>query len=187
MTGHVFIALTGNDARTADTVNPANPRPANAHGHILRMIPPASDHGADVFTWRVFILCGDPANPADGAQFHPDTSAEGWFVEPDNIAFDPSGRLWVCSGGPGPRNHDGLWVMDVHGLRAGLPRLFYAPPIQSECCSPAFTPDGQTMFLAIQHPAERADGASTALTGWPDFKPGQPPRPSLIAISRTAS
>jgi len=190
VTGHVFIALTGNDARTPDRVDPANPRPANAHGHILELIPPAigslPDHGADMFRWRVFLLCGDPANPADGARFHPDTSAEGWFVEPDNIGFDPSGRLWVCSDGPGIRHHDGLWVMEVQGKNAGLPRLFYSPPIQSECCSPAFTPDGRTMFLSIQHPSERAAGIGEALTGWPDFTSGQPPRPSVIAIGRVA-
>ena len=155
--GHVVIALTGNEARTKGDAS--NPRPANEHGHILRLVPPgaAPDHGADVFAWRIFLLCGDPANPADRAAFHPDTSEQGWFVEPDNIAFDPSGRLWVCSDGPGARNHDGLWVMDVAGPPEGLPRLFYSPPIQSECCSSAFTPDGETMFLAIQHPAERAD------------------------------
>ncbi|MBU0557285.1 MAG: PhoX family phosphatase [Alphaproteobacteria bacterium] len=183
ITGHIFIALTGNDARDEGDVNPANPRPANAHGHILEMIPPG-DHAADTFGWRVFLLCGDPANPADGATFHPGTSREGWFVEPDNIGFDPAGRLWVCSDGPGVRGHDGLWVMDVAGPETGLPRLFYSAPVQAECCSPAFTPDGKTMFLSIQHPAERARNLASASTGWPDFVPGMPPRSAVIAISR---
>ncbi len=187
VTGNIYIALTGNGDRT-DT-NPANPRPANDHGHILEMIPPMGangrpDHGADVFNWDVFILCGDPQNPADKARFHPDTSKQGWFVEPDNIGFDPSGRLWVCSDGPGIRGHDGLWVMDTIGTERGLPRLFYNPPIQSECCSPAFTPDGQTLFLSIQHPSERAANLAQVLTGWPEFVPGQPPRPAVIAITR---
>lgn len=190
VTGHVFIALTGNDARSPDRVDPANPRAANAHGHILELIPPVRagvpDHGADIFGWRVFLLCGDPADPADRATFHPETSAKGWFVEPDNIGFDPAGRLWVCSDGPGIRGHDGLWVMEVQGERAGLPRLFYSPPIQSECCSPAFTPDGRTMFLSIQHPSERANDIGAAKTGWPDFAPGRPPRPSVIAIGRAS-
>ncbi|AHE55833.1 PhoX family protein [Sphingomonas sanxanigenens] len=181
-TGHVFVALTGNPARAA--VNPANPRAANGHGHMLELIPPGGDHGADRFGWRVFLLCGDPADPADGATFHPETSAEGWFVEPDNIGFDPAGRLWVCSDGPGVRGHDGLWVMDVAGPQAGLSRLFYSAPIQAECCSPAFTPDGETMFLSIQHPAERSEDLASARTGWPDFQPGVPPRSAVIAISR---
>ncbi|MFC4254841.1 PhoX family protein [Croceibacterium xixiisoli] len=187
VTGHVYIALTGNGDRTEP--NPANPRAANNHGHILEMIPPNGangqpDHGADSFAWDVFILCGDPKNPQDQAQFHADTSRQGWFVEPDNIGFDPAGRLWVCSDGPGIRGHDGLWVMDTTGPKRGLPRLFYNPPIQSECCSPAFTPDGQTLFLSIQHPSERAANLAEVLTGWPDFAPGQPPRPAVIAIVR---
>lgn len=191
ITGHVFIALTGNEERTPANVNAANPRPANAHGHVLEMIPPRTggkpDHAADRFDWRVFLLCGDPANPADGATFPTGTSAEGWFVEPDNIGFDPSGRLWVCSDGPGIRKHDGLWVMDVDGPHAGLPRLFYSAPVQSECCSPAFTPNGETLFLSIQHPSERSGNLAEVVTRWPDFLPGQPPRSAVIAISRERS
>jgi len=187
-TGDVFIALTGNPDRERHDLNPANPRPGNKHGHLLRLIPPrqdgAVDHTADRFDWRVFLLCGDPAKPADHASFHPETSTDGWFVEPDNIGFDPSGRLWVCSDGPGPRRMDGLWVMATDGPDAGLPRLFYTPPIQSECCSPAFTPDGKTMFLSIQHPSEHAEDIRSALTNWPDFEKGVPPRPALIAIRR---
>jgi secreted PhoX family phosphatase len=80
---------------------------------------------------------------------------------------------------------DGLWAMQVSGPEARLPRLFYTPPIQSECCSPAFTPDGKTMFLSVQHPSERAKAVGEALTGWPDFVPGTPPRPAVIAIRRT--
>jgi secreted PhoX family phosphatase len=187
-TGHVFIALTGNSDRTAAEVNPANPRAANKHGHLLEMMPPLAggtvDHGADRFAWRVFLLCGNPADAADGASFHPATSADGWFVEPDNIGFDPAGRLWVCSDGPGPRDMDGLWAMHTSGPDARRPYLFYTPPIQSECCSPAFTPDGTTMFLSVQHPSERSASVNEALTGWPDFAPGTPPRPAVIAIRR---
>ncbi len=179
--GRVYVALTGNPDR--EETNAANPRPRNAHGHMLELIPP-DDHGADRFAWRVFLLCGDPANPADAARFHPGTSREGWFVEPDNIGFDPAGRLWLCSDGPGIRRHDGLWVMEVDGPEAGLPRLFYSAPVQAECCSPAFTPDGETLFLSIQHPAERARTIAEAATGWPDFQPGVPPRSAVIAISR---
>lgn len=188
VSGHVFVALTGNDARRADQVNPANPRAANTNGHILELVPPLQegvrDHGADQFDWQVFVLCGDPADPAQGATFHRDTSAQGWFVEPDNIGFSPDGQLWVCSDGPGIRGHDGLWAMETSGPRRGKGKLFYSAPIQSECCSPAFTANGQTMFLSIQHPAERASNQSSASTGWPDFRVGMPPRPAVIAISR---
>ncbi|MEH6757827.1 MAG: PhoX family phosphatase [Parasphingorhabdus sp.] len=188
ISGHVFIALTGNEERKVSEINCANPRPANKHGHILELVPPMVcgkvDHGAEQFDWHVFLLCGNPENASDGADFHPATSANGWFVEPDNIGFDPAGRLWICSDGPGSRKMDGLWAMHTHGTAAPIPRLFYTPPIQAECCSPAFTPDGRTMFLSIQHPSEKAMNVGEALTGWPDFSPGIPPRPSVIAIQR---
>ncbi|WEK46427.1 MAG: PhoX family phosphatase [Candidatus Andeanibacterium colombiense] len=186
--GHVFIALTGNAERRTDQVDPANPRPANANGHMLELMPPRvgdkPDHGADSFAWRVFLLCGDPRDPAQGGTFPAGTSSEGWFVEPDNIGFDPAGRLWLCSDGPGIRKHDGVWAMHVAGPLAGLPRLFYSAPSKSECCSPAFTPDGCTMFLSIQHPSEGASGIDEVTTRWPDFDPAMPPRPAVIAIRR---
>ncbi|WP_129790817.1 PhoX family phosphatase [Sphingosinicella sp. CPCC 101087] len=188
VTGHVFIALTGNEGRQPDQVDAANPRSANAHGHMLELIPPRvdgkPDHAAERFEWRVFMLCGDPESPTDGATFPEGTSREGWFVEPDNFGFDPAGRMWLCSDGPGIRQHDGLWAMHVSGTKAGLPRLFYSAPAGAECCSPAFTPDGRTLFLSIQHPSAGASSIDTAASRWPDFDADTPPRPAVIAIRR---
>ncbi len=188
VTGHVFIALTGNEDRQLDQIDAANPRPANAHGHMLELIPPVvggqTDHAAETFDWRVFLLCGDPQNPEHGANFPTGTSREGWFVEPDNFGFDPAGRLWLCSDGPGIRGHDGLWAMHSSGARAGLPHLFYSAPAGAECCSPAFTPDGRNLFLSIQHPSERAPSIDASHTRWPDFDPDTPPRPAVVVIRR---
>lgn len=186
-TGRVYVALTGAGKARPKGVNPANPRADNTSGHILELIPPdrdgRPDHAADRFSWQVFAMCGDPAEEGGGARFHPDAGPEDWFEAPDNLGFDPAGRMWVCTDGPGRRNHDGLWVMDVAGARAAWPKLFYSPPQGAECCSPAFTPDGTSLFLSVQHPGER-QGVIPKEGGWPDYSPGAPPRPSLIAIER---
>ena len=98
---------------------------------------------------------------------------------------DLAGHLWVCTDGPGRRNHDGLWVMAAEGDARAWPRLFYSPPAGAECCSPAFIPDGSGLFVAIQHPAEGRASLAEVTARWPDGDPALPPRPSVIFISRT--
>lgn len=185
-TGTVVIALTSNPGRS--DVNPANPRPANRYGHLLELRPPQTpggpDHAADVFEWDVLALCGDPRDPSHGAAFHPETSNNGWFTDPDNIGFDPLGRLWVSTDGVQPSGHDGLYAMDMEGPGRALPKLFYAPPAGAECCSPTFIDDGAVLLLGIQHPGEGANALADTPTRWPDFDPALPPRPSVVAIAR---
>jgi len=184
--GLVYLALTGNRERTrADAANPRGPNP---EGHMLELVPPPGadgipDHAADVFGWNVFLLAGDPADKAAGAGYHPDTSASGWFSQPDNIGFNPAGRLWLCSDGPGARGHDGLWVIDTAGANRARPRHFYSPPAGAECCSPSFTPDGDALFLSIQHPGDGSASIAAASTRWPNSGLDGPPRPSVVVIS----
>lgn len=202
-TGKLYVAMTENEDRMpkgegdeAEQVNPANPRGPNPYGHLLELVPPGgpdkADYAASRFAWDVFVLCGDPAKPEDQAMFHPATSANGWFTDPDNLSVDPAGRLWVSTDGPPPEGiADALYVMDTEGPGRALPKLFYIPPVGSECCSPTFTPDGKAVFVSVQHPGELrlsdnedATSIGDAGTMWPDFKEGMPARPSLIVLSR---
>ncbi|MCU0904113.1 MAG: PhoX family phosphatase [Tabrizicola sp.] len=203
ITGKLYVAMTENEDRLAagdgdaeEQVNVANPRGPNPHGHILELVPPgtdgARDFAAETFAWDVFVLCGDPAIPEDAAMFHPDTTT-GWFTDPDNLSVDPGGRLWVCTDGPPPPGiADAVFVMDTEGPGRALPRIAYIAPVGSEACSPAFTPDGATVFISVQHPGELRmeddeDAESIAESGtlWPDFTPGTPARPALIVLTRT--
>lgn len=192
-TGKVYVALTNNTRRTAEQVDAANPRAKNAFGHILELTPAGGDHAATSFRWEVLVQCGDHTVKTTGATFHPATTKDGWFGMPDNVAVDPAGRLWVATDGNSQAKTgrcDGLWAVETEGPLRGASRHFFRVPAGAELCGPRFTPDGETLFLAIQHPGE-GDGSDpksgvyeNPATRWPDFKADMPPRPSVVAITR---
>ena len=189
VTGKVYMMCTNNYKRTADKVDAANPRPDNVHGHVIEMIPPtidgAVDHAALEYRWTVFLLAG----PKDKGRYHPDTAATSWMSCPDNLAFDPQGRLWIATdqGSEQAKNGipDGMYAMETEGPLRALPRFFYACPRGAEMCGPMFTPDGKTLFVSVQHPGEDKGSTFDApSTRFPDFQAGMPPRPSVVAITK---
>ncbi|MFC4166127.1 PhoX family protein [Teichococcus aestuarii] len=189
--GRVYAMLTNNTRRKPEQVDKANPRPTNAHGHVIEMIPPGAgtekvDHAATEGRWEIFLIAGRPGVDA-GAQYHQGTSAEGWLSCPDNCTFDSKGRIWISTdGAPGTSKvADGLYAADTAGPGRGLTRLFYQAPTGAEVCGPCFTPDDETVFLAIQHPGDdKGSHFAEPSTRWPDFDAATPPRPSIIAITR---
>jgi len=191
----VYVALTNNSRRSAAQVDPANPRAKNNFGHLIEMTPPDGDHAADKFTWTVLVRCGDPKIADVGATFSPETTQNGWFGMPDNVAFDAQGRLWVATDGNANSKTgrvDGIWGVETDGPLRGTSKHFFRVPVGAEMCGPFFTPDDETLFVAVQHPGEADGGDRNAppatfenpATRWPDFKPGVPPRPSVVAITR---
>ncbi len=190
VTGTVFVNLTKNSKRKDPDF--ANPRAKNKFGQIHELLPPgydrgAPDHAAVQFQSRPFILAGDPANPESGAQYHADLSTRGWFLNPDNMTFDPQGRIWISTDGATDFGFaDGLWAADVTGPGRALSRAFFTGPRGSELTGPCFTPNGASLFCSVQHPGEE-DGSTfeKPTTRWPDFTEGIPPRPSVIVITRS--
>ncbi len=198
-TNSVYVILTNNEKRRPEQTNAPNPRPENLFGHIIEMTPPNGDHAADRFTWDPLLKCGDPRVASVGAMYNPATSADGWFGSPDNAAIDAEGRLWIATdqGANWKRtgHADGLYAIDTEGAERGTSRMFFRVPVGAELCGPCFTPDGETLFLAVQHPATdgvkdwkpfgRASTFEDPATRWPDFDPKMPPRPAVIAITKT--
>jgi len=196
--GRVYVLLTNNAQRRPEQVDKANPRPVNDFGHIIEMTAPDGDHAAETFTWDILIKCGDPRIAEVGALWNPAISADGWFSSPDNCAFDAQGRLWVATdqgdGWTKTGKADGFYAVETEGEGRALSKLFFRCPVGAEMCGPCFTPDGETLFLSVQHPATdgvkawkpfgRESTFEDPATRWPDFEPDMPPRPSIVAIRK---
>jgi secreted PhoX family phosphatase len=147
----------------------------------------------------MFIKCGDPRVADVGALWNPATTADGWFACPDNAAVDALGRLWIATDqgslwSEKTGKADGLYAVGTEGATRGQSKLFFRCPVGAEMCGPCFTPDGETVFVAVQHPATdgvknwkpfgRESTFEDPATRWPDFKPDMPPRPSVVAIRK---
>lgn len=179
----VYISLTKNPHRNA--TDAANPRKANRAGHILMMQPEANNHGSTEFRWDIFVLAGDPES--DEPRYGSRPGKNDWFTCPDNLAFDAAGRLWVCTDGM-PENcesADGIYALPTEGDQKASPRCFFRAPMGAEVTGPRFTPDGETLFISVQHPGEDSSYDEPS-TRWPDFQPELPPRPSIVAFIRKA-
>lgn len=196
--GTAYVVLTNNSRRKKDQVNAANPRAKSRFGHIIEIREAGGNHAAPHGTWSILVKCGDPSVSEVGAQWNPETSPDGWFASPDNCAFDAEGRLWVATD-QGARwsktgKSDGFYGLETDGAARGTAKLFFRCPIGGEMCGPCFTDDGETLFLAVQHPGtdgtrtfagfERHSTFEDPATRWPDFDPRMPPRPSVVVVTK---
>jgi secreted PhoX family phosphatase len=191
LTGRVYVVSTNNTRRTAEQVNAANPRAANRWGQIIEIVPPradgVADHTAAECDWEFFLIAGDPSDREQSARYLGPVSANGWLACPDNIAFDPQGRIWIATDGQGAtaKFADSLYAADTTGPGRGITRLFFNGPRGAEITGPCFAPDGKTLFLSVQHPAHESGSTfEKPSTRWPDFRDDTPPRPSVVAIRR---
>ncbi|UWQ51173.1 PhoX family phosphatase [Leisingera caerulea] len=196
--GTAYVMLTNNSRRKASQTDAANPRPESRFGHIVEIKEDGGDHAAASGRWSILVKCGDPDIADVGAEWHPETSEHGWFGSPDNSAMDADGRLWVATdqgskwGKTG--KSDGLYGVETEGGLRGHSKLFFRCPAGAELCGPCFTLDGETLFLAVQHPGTdgtkdlkgfgRASTFEDPATRWPDFDPQMPPRPSVVVVTR---
>lgn len=161
--GSVYLTLTNNNKRTE--TNPANPRPENNFGHIIRW-----DEAADQksFTWDIFLF-GSPSDADDKTNLS-QLSDLNELASPDGLAFDPRGILWIQTDNGAPEvtektndqmlavvpanlvDEDGQQMPINQSNQSQLKRFFVGP---NGCEVTGFTisPDYRSLFANIQHPA----------------------------------
>lgn len=119
---------------------------------------------------------------------------ESGFANPDNLAFDPNGGLWLTTDMSGTSMHqepftgfgnNGLFYIPLSGSEAGHAFQVASAPAGAEFTGPCFAPDGKTLFLSVQHPGERGHLRPQMASHWPDGGDSAP-APCVVAISGPA-
>ncbi|WP_342077075.1 PhoX family phosphatase [Yoonia sp. SS1-5] len=158
-------------------VNGPNPRAENNYGQIVRWFPSNDDHGADTFTWDLYVMAGNPTVHDDAYAGSANINEGNLFNSPDGMMFDSTGLLWIQTDGD-DSNEEGFVGMGNNQMLAGDPATgqierFLTGPNGSEVTGLTWSADKRTMFVGIQHPA----------APFPDGE-GQLPRSSIIAVKR---
>ncbi len=194
LNGDAYLSLTNNSQRTPTSVDQANPRGPNKHGHIIRW-----HDGTDQlsFTWDIFVFGANAAASADinrsGLTEH------NQFASPDGMSFDSRGILWFETDNSEPSVSDYTndqvlavipdLLLDAQGKRSPINadnalnlRRFFVGPNGCEVTGIAFTPDNRSMFVNIQHPANwpSTDVATTATPAGSKVRP----RAATVVIQR---
>jgi hypothetical protein len=169
-------------------VDAANPRAANTMGQIIRWRE-TDDFDATTFRWDHLLLAGDPANARPEARGN---IRGDHFASPDGLTFDGRGVLWIQTDvstsriGTGDYARLGNNQMLACDPATGEVRRFLTGPRHCEITGAAFTPDGRTLFINVQHPGEagnepeRPEQHST----WPGGPGSGRPRSATVMIRR---
>jgi secreted PhoX family phosphatase len=156
-------------------------RARNAWGHIIELTEADGNHAGDHFSWEIFLLAGDPADPSTCFAGFPRDQVSP-IANPDNISFDASGNLWIATDGqPGPlKVNDGIFGVPTAGPERGHVKQIMSSVVGSEVASLFIDSPTQSLFASIQHPGE--GGTLTAPTSqWPT---GSVALPAVVVISR---
>lgn len=179
-----YCALTNNKNRgikpnaggDETPVGGPNPREANNYGQIVRWWPTGEDHGAETFTWDLYVMAGNPEVHEGMLGGSANVTPGNMFNSPDGMAFDTKGMLWIQTDGDDDNEGDfagmGNNQMLVGNPETGEIARFLTAPNGAEVTGLTWSPDRKVAFVGIQHP-----GGS-----WPDGE-GKP-RSSVISVWR---
>ncbi len=182
-----YCCLTNNSRRAADFTNKGgdpvvpvagspNPRAENRYGQIVRWYPVGGDHGADRFTWDLYVMAGNPLVHDDLNAGSENINAGNLFNSPDGMQIDQNGLIWIQTDGD-DSNAEGATGMGNNQMLVGDPvsgeiQRFLTGPNGSEVTGLTWSSDRKTAFVGIQHPGGM----------WPDGT--GVPRSAVIAVTR---
>jgi secreted PhoX family phosphatase len=187
MTGKVYCMLTNNTRRKEGDENAANPRANNAFGHIIEITETDGDFASTRSTWEILLKCGDPSSLKWARASHPRQPRTAGSACPTTAPSTPM----AGSGCPPTAIRPKRPVVPMVCGRStpkGSPRHIQAVLPGSgrrRDVRPAVRPQGETVFLAVQHPGD--EGLATfeqPATRWPDFRDDMPVRPSVVAVTK---
>lgn len=165
ITGNVFVSLTNNKKK------------GDYHGSIMKIEESNGDMDALTFKASNYISGGEEAG----------------FSCPDNLAFDMAGNLWMTIDISGSAmnkadnpytafKNNSLFVIPRYGNDAGKVIRVATAPRDAELTGPWFSPDGETLFLSVQHPGEQTKDVKNPTSLWP-FDEDRIPKPTVVAIT----
>ena len=201
-----------NDVRAGSTNQFGNP-----NGHIIRWLEPNGDPAATTFSWDIYLFGARATANADNVNLS-GLTADNDFSSPDGLWFSSRGVCWIQTDDgaytdvtncmllaalPGTvndgatktiSNQDSTGTTRQQATRIGAApttawlRRFLVGPKDCEITGITETPDGQTIFVNIQHPGEDTPAAQIAnpaawTSHWPDGGSARP-RSATIAITR---
>ena len=212
--GSLYIAFTesssGGEGSPDERLFPRElERTSRRWGSIFRLVESAAtgSHGAGAFTWSRFVSSGELCE--EGGAF---ACADNLVFDPSGnlwITCDLSGDTVF--------GNSALFMVPTRGPSAGRPVCFAIGPAECELTGPTFAPDGRALILSVQHPGaqhgtravpggalpaslEREITVSTRSgerftqrrtvplgSNYPSGRPGDPPRPCVVVITRTSS
>jgi uncharacterized protein len=175
--------------------------PGNINGHIIRIKETANEPTANTFNWDVYLFGAEAGADAALVNLS-GLSAEQDFSSPDGLWFSPSTQLlyvqtddgaytdvsncMMMLGVPGKVGDgakatlsytSGATTVNVDTYVGAKPaqdklKRFLVGPVDCEITGATETPDGETVFINIQHPGESIAAADVAnpaayLSHWP--------------------
>jgi secreted PhoX family phosphatase len=159
LTGDLLIAFTSGSPDAEGGADPAifqgpGGEASWPHGFVMRLSE-TGPVGEGRFRWRMVATGGEPWAGGLG------------FTNPDNLALDRAGNLWMVtdrssrSSATDLFGNNGCWLLPRQGVAEGEAFCFAIGPNECELCGLALDPAERSLLLAVQHPGE-ANGTHQA-------------------------